>query len=60
MKQNREEMKMSRNKPLGKKLRLMNRIKSNRRVPGWVMLRTDRHVTQNPKRKNWRRSNLKL
>jgi large subunit ribosomal protein L39e len=53
-------MKMSRNKPLGKKLRLMNRIKSNRRVPGWVMLRTDRHVTQNPKRKNWRRSNLKL
>ncbi len=51
---------MSKNKPLGKKLRLMKHVKSNRRVPGWVMLRTDRKMTQNPKRKNWRRSNLKL
>ncbi len=51
---------MSKNKPLGKKLRLMKHVNSNRRVPGWVMLKTDRKMTQNPKRKNWRRSNLKL
>ena len=51
---------MSRNKPLGKKIRLMKQVKSNRRVPGWVMLKTDRKMTQNPKRRNWRRSNLKL
>jgi len=51
---------MSRNKELGRKNRLMNRIKANRRVPGWVMMKTDRKVTTNPKRRSWRRSNLKL
>ncbi len=51
---------MSKNKPLGKKIRLIRATNSNRRVPGWVMLRTDRKMTQNPKRRNWRRSNLKI
>ncbi len=51
---------MSRNKELGRKIRLMKAVKQNRRVPGWVMLRTARRVTQNSLRRNWRRSNLKL
>ncbi len=50
---------MARNKPLGLKIRLMKAVKSNRRVPGWVMVKTDRRVTQNYKRRSWRRSNLK-
>ncbi len=51
---------MSRNKELGRKLRLMKRVKQNQRVPGWVMMRTERKVTRNPKRRDWRKSNLKL
>jgi large subunit ribosomal protein L39e len=51
---------MSRNKEAGRKSRLMKKIKMNRRVPGWVMMKTARHVTQNPKRRNWRRNSLKL
>lgn len=51
---------MSRNKELGRKIRLMSRVKANRRVPGWVMMKTARKVTQNPKRRNWRRNSLKL
>ncbi|MCL4342345.1 MAG: 50S ribosomal protein L39e [Candidatus Thermoplasmatota archaeon] len=51
---------MSRNKELGRKIRLMKRVNSNRRVPGWVMMRTDRRFVQNNKRRNWRRNSLKL
>ncbi|MCL4332796.1 MAG: 50S ribosomal protein L39e [Candidatus Thermoplasmatota archaeon] len=51
---------MSRNKELGRKIRLMKQINSNRRVPGWVMMRTGRRFTQNDKRRHWRKSNLKL
>ncbi|BAB59151.1 ribosomal protein large subunit L39 [Thermoplasma volcanium GSS1] len=51
---------MSRNKELGRKIRLMKKVKQNRRVPGWVMMRTARKVTQNPLRRNWRRGNLKI
>ncbi len=38
----------------------MKKVKENRRVPGWVMMRTDRRVTTNPRRRNWRRGSLKL
>ncbi|MHB8361075.1 MAG: 50S ribosomal protein L39e [Thermoplasmataceae archaeon] len=51
---------MSRNKELGRKIRLMKKVNSNRRVPGWVMMRTDRKFTQNSKRRNWRKGTLKL
>ncbi|MCL4330383.1 MAG: 50S ribosomal protein L39e [Candidatus Thermoplasmatota archaeon] len=51
---------MSRNKELGRKIRILKAIKQNRRVPGWVMMRTARRVTQNYKKRNWRRNNLKL
>ncbi|MGQ0534746.1 MAG: 50S ribosomal protein L39e [Methanobacteriota archaeon] len=46
-------------KSLGKKRRLARAAKSNRRVPAWVMQRTNRNVTQHPKRHSWRRNKLK-
>ncbi|HTD81529.1 MAG TPA: 50S ribosomal protein L39e [Thermoplasmata archaeon] len=49
---------MSRSKPLGRKLRLLAAVKSNRRVPAWVMQRTARRVTRQPKRRSWRRGHM--
>ena len=43
---------------LGKKLRLAAATKRNRRVPAWIMQRTNRRVTAHPKRHHWRRSHL--
>jgi len=50
---------MSRNKPLGRKLRLMKATKRNRRVPAWVIQRTSRRFLRHPKRRLWRRGRLK-
>ncbi|NPA47908.1 MAG: 50S ribosomal protein L39e [Thermococci archaeon] len=50
---------MARNKALAKKLRLAKAAKQNRRVPVWVILKTDRRVMTHPKRRNWRRTKLK-
>ncbi|MDD1679903.1 MAG: 50S ribosomal protein L39e [Methanomicrobiales archaeon] len=44
----------------GRKLRLAKACEQNRRVPAWVMLRTKRNVVSHPKRRNWRRSTLKV
>ncbi len=49
---------MSRNKPTAKKIRLMKATKRNRRVPSWVMMRTNRRFVRHPKRHAWRRSKL--
>ncbi|DAC31336.1 MAG TPA: 50S ribosomal protein L39e [Candidatus Poseidoniales archaeon] len=49
---------MARNKPNAKKRRLMKVTKQNRRVPVWVMLRTNRNTTTHSKRHMWRRSKL--
>ncbi|MFL2977105.1 MAG: 50S ribosomal protein L39e [Candidatus Thalassarchaeaceae archaeon] len=49
---------MSSNKTFGKKQRLNKVAKTNRRVPVWVILRTNRKVQSHPKRHNWRRSKL--
>ncbi|ERG98812.1 MAG: ribosomal protein L39E [Haloquadratum sp. J07HQX50] len=43
-------------KSKAKKKRLAKLERQNTRVPSWVMLKTDMEVTQNPKRRNWRRS----
>ena len=43
-------------KTKSKKKRLAKLDRQNRRVPMWVMARTDRGVMRNPKRRNWRRS----
>jgi large subunit ribosomal protein L39e len=48
----------SRRKSLARKIRLIRLVNSNRRVPAWVMQRTNRRVTRHPKRHSWRRGHL--
>ena len=43
-------------KSKAKKKRLAKLERQNSRVPLWVIMRTDRQVTNNPKRRHWRRS----
>ncbi|WP_297487815.1 50S ribosomal protein L39e [Thermococcus sp.] len=50
---------MARNKALAKKLRLAKANKQNRRIPVWVIVRTNRKVMTHPKRRMWRRTKLK-
>ena len=45
-------------KTKGKKIRLAKARNQNRRLPGWVMIRTNRNVTTHPKRRHWRRNDL--
>jgi len=49
---------MSSHKPLGKKIRLMKATKQNRRVPSWVMMKTNRRFVRHPQRRHWRRNTL--
>ncbi len=51
---------MAHNRPYGKKVRLLKRVKQNRRVPAWVMQRTNRNFMRHPKQRSWRRGKLKL
>jgi len=39
----------------GRKLRLCKANKQNRRVPAWIIVKTNRRVMTHPKRRNWRR-----
>jgi large subunit ribosomal protein L39e len=50
---------MANRKRHAKKTRLLKKVKGNRRVPGWVMIRTNRKFTSQPKRHHWRRSKVK-
>ncbi|OUJ19374.1 Ribosomal protein L39E [Methanonatronarchaeum thermophilum] len=38
-----------------KKKRLAKKTRQNSRVPAWVMMKTNRDVTNHPKRRSWRR-----
>ncbi|AFZ70178.1 ribosomal protein L39E [Caldisphaera lagunensis DSM 15908] len=51
---------MARNKHLARKLRLAKAGKSNESVPVWVVVKTVRKFTRNPKSRNWRTSKLKV
>ena len=51
---------MARNKPTARKKRLMSALNSNRRVPAWVMQRTNRNFVRHPKRRHWRRTTMKI
>ncbi|MCP1714842.1 large subunit ribosomal protein L39e [Methanocalculus alkaliphilus] len=44
----------------GRKIRMAKAAQQNRRVPSWVMIKTKRAVVSHPKRRNWRRSTLKV
>jgi large subunit ribosomal protein L39e len=43
-------------KSKAKKKRLAKLENENSRVPAWVVMKTDRDVQRNPKRRSWRRS----
>ena len=51
---------MSRNKTSGFKKRLIRAKNSNRRVPAWAIMRTQRKLMFNAKQRNWRRRKLKI
>lgn len=51
---------MARNKPMAKKLRLNKATKGNRRVPAWVIQRTNRRFMRHPKQRQWRKDRLKI
>jgi large subunit ribosomal protein L39e len=50
---------MARVKHVAKKMRLGKARKQNRRVPLWVMAKTNRKVIDHPKRRFWRYGRLK-
>jgi large subunit ribosomal protein L39e len=50
---------VARAKPLAKKLRLINREKSNSPIPVWVIAKTMRKIRYRPRLRHWRRSKLK-
>ena len=50
---------MATRKPLGRKLRRLKREKQNRRVPAWVMQRTNRKFMRHPHQRSWRKTNIK-
>lgn len=43
-------------KTKSKKKRLAKLDRQNSRVPAWVIMKTDRNVMRNPKRRHWRRN----
>ncbi|HIH45326.1 MAG TPA: 50S ribosomal protein L39e [Candidatus Methanoperedenaceae archaeon] len=47
-------------KTMSKKNRLAKKTNQNRRVPGWVVIKTKRNVSTHPGRRHWRRSTLKV
>ena len=49
---------MARVKDKAKKNRLIKATKRARSVPTWVIVRTNRKVRSNPKRRNWRQRKL--
>ena len=49
---------MSSTKAPAMKQRLNKKVNQNRRVPAWVMLRTNRQFLRHPKRRSWRMSKL--
>ncbi len=51
---------MARNKSFAKKIRLGKANKQNRRVPVWVIAKTNLSVRRHPKMRHWRRDNLKV
>ena len=50
---------MSSTKAPAMKQRLNKKDKQNRRVPAWVMIRTNRQFLRHPKRRSWRMSKIK-
>lgn len=50
---------MARYKPYAKKLRLARKGNQNSTVPTWVIMKTNRGVTNHPKKRRWRSTKIK-
>ncbi|MEX2680867.1 MAG: 50S ribosomal protein L39e [Candidatus Sigynarchaeota archaeon] len=46
-------------RPHAKKLRMAKRLKENRPVPTWVVIKTGRKVRSTPKQRRWRQTKMK-
>jgi large subunit ribosomal protein L39e len=49
---------MGANKSTPRKIRLMSKLKQNAAVPAWIIVKTKRKVRTNPKRRQWRRTDV--
>ena len=51
---------MTSQKTSGVKKRLMKKTRQNYAVPTWVVIKTKKSVRTHPKKRNWRKSRLKV
>ncbi len=51
---------MAARKSTPRKIRLMSKIKQNSAVPAWIIVKTKRRVRTNPKRRAWRRTDVRV
>lgn len=51
---------MAARKSTARKIRLMKKLKQSSAVPAWVIVRTKRKVRTNPKKRQWRRTDVRV
>ncbi|CAE6496384.1 MAG: 50S ribosomal protein L39e [Candidatus Nitrosotenuis sp.] len=51
---------MAARKHSGRKIRLLKKKKQNSAVPAWIILKTKRQVRSNPKRRQWRQTDVEV
>lgn len=51
---------MATRKPSGRKIRLLRKTKQNSPVPAWIILKTKRQVRTNPKKRQWRQTDVEV
>jgi large subunit ribosomal protein L39e len=49
---------MGAHKSAPRKIRLMKKLKQSSPVPTWIVVRTKRKVRSNPKRRQWRKTDV--
>ncbi len=51
---------MAAHKSTPRKIRLMKKLKQSSAVPAWVIVKTKRKVRTNPKKRQWRRTDVRV
>ena len=51
---------MAAHKSAPRKIRLMKKLKQSSSVPAWIIARTKKKVRSNPKRRQWRRTDVRV
>ena len=51
---------MAARKHSGRKIRLLKKAKQTSPVPAWIILRTKKAVRTNPKRRDWRKTDVEV